>query len=148
MYLFIFFIITEPPLTYRLPTYHSRRRTIFAVGERVYSPYVVSRLSMYILRACDIIVLIHFRCILASKHKSGRPSKSYGTMLTVASSPWTEYTEYSITYILYHRDIKRFAHGTSHNFQFIKRIIIENIIIAFYFFEYDTSRENQFVSYV
>lgn len=44
--------------------------------------------------ACDIIALIHFHCVLASKRKS--PRKSYGTMLTDASSPRPEYTEYSL----------------------------------------------------
>lgn len=44
-------------------------------------------------RAGDIIALIHFHCVLASKHKSSRPRKSYGTMLTDASSPWPEYRE-------------------------------------------------------
>ena len=84
-------------VTSDLPPF-SATRTIFAVGERVYplrtSPSSLPSHRVYILRACDIIALIHFRCVLASKHKSGRPRKSYGTMLTVvASSPWTEYIQ-------------------------------------------------------
>jgi len=49
-----------------------------------------------ILPVRDIIALIHFHCVLASKHKSSRPRKSYGTMPTGASlSPWSECTKCS-----------------------------------------------------
>lgn len=40
-----------------------------------------SRLSMYIQRARHIIALIHFHCVLASKHKSGHPVKVMGQRL-------------------------------------------------------------------
>jgi len=75
------------------PTRHCRRRWRISADEPTPGTSFPSSSRIYsscIFPVRDIIALIHFHCVLARKHKSSRPRKSYGTMLTGMSlSPWS-----------------------------------------------------------